>query len=394
MLKSDLDELDVGDHAKSDTGGAGFAETSKLKGFSPGWFGAVMGTAIVAIAASQNPGGVTALASADRTLSQVMAIAATAIAVPLLVGYIARFAKHAGASLADLNDPTVGALYGTIPGGILVLAATASAVGPTWFSAETVRDLVVSLVWLGAPLAFVGSVVFAYTLFVGPYLRQDKVNGSWFIPPVVTIVMPLVLVPLVHGSSPATARGLMLIAYAFWGMGFMLYLLILGMLHTRLVLHPLPHAALAPSLWIGLGPIGVGALALIKMSAAASAVFGPSASAIAATSQVAAAALWGFGVWWLAIAATLLVRYLRAGRLPFGIGWWGFTFPIGAYTVATLALGSAWHMRTLDWAAGVLFVTLIGFWVVVAARTAWALSTGEAWRVATPALGDEPGSPD
>ena len=198
----------------------------------------------------------------------------------------------------------------------------------------------------------------------------------------VNIVVPLVLVSLVPESSPATARTLLLASYGFFGMGFVLYLLIVTMLHHRLVLHPLPHAGLAPSLWIGLGPIGVGALALVKMAAAGTAVFGPAAPGIALVSKLAATALWGFGVWWLAAAALLLAHYLRSGPLPYGVGWWGFTFPLGAYTVATLAISKAWDLSWLGWAGAGLFVLLGLFWLVVVARTAWALRTGEAWRPA------------
>jgi len=224
------------------------------------------------------------------------------------------------------------------------------------------------------------SVVFAHLLFVRSELVPETVNGGWFIPPVVNILVPLVLVPLVPGSSPATARALLFASYAFWGMGFVLYLLIVTMLHHRLVFHPLPHAGLAPSLWIGLGPIGVGALALVKMAAAGTAVFGSIAPTVALASKLAATVLWGFGVWWLAAAALLLVHYLRSGPLPYGIGWWGFTFPLGAYTVATLTLARVWSLRGLDWAGAGLFVLLGAFWLVVAGRTLWALRTDEAWR--------------
>jgi C4-dicarboxylate transporter/malic acid transport protein len=341
-----------------------------------------MGTAIVGVAASMNPGGAASLASSARTFSQTMVVIAVVLAVVLVVGYLGRFVLHTDAALADLGDPVAGALYGTLPGGILVLAVAAGAIGPTWFSAPTVRDLVVGLAWVGVSLAFVLSVVFAHLLFVRSELVPETVNGGWFIPPVVNIVVPLVLVSLVPESSPATARALLLASYGFFGMGFVLYLLIVTMLHHRLVLHPLPHAGLVPSLWIGLGPIGVGALALVKMAAAGTAVFGPAAPAIALASKLAATALWGFGVWWLAAAALLLVHYLRSGPLPYGVGWWGFTFPLGAYTVATLVISKAWDLSWLGWAGAGLFVLLCLFWLVVAARTAWALRTGEAWRPA------------
>jgi len=202
-----------------------------------------------------------------------------------------------------------------------VFAAAAAAVGLTLLSASTIRGLVVGLAWVGVPLAFAMSIVFARLLFVRSELVPETVNGGWFIPPVVNIVVPLVLVSLVPGSSPTTARALLLASYAFWGMGFMLYLLVVTMLHQRLVLHPLPPAGLAPSLWIGLGPIGVGALALVKMAAAGTTVFGHLGPAVTLASKLAATALWGFGVWWLVAAALLLVHYLRSGPLPYGIGW-------------------------------------------------------------------------
>ena len=348
-----------------------------LRGFHPGWFGAVMGTAIVGVAASLNPGHVAALASSARVVGQVMTIAAVVLAVVLAVLYAARFVGYGRASLDDARAPSVGALYGTIPGGVLVLAATAAAVGPTWFSPSSVRDIVAVLDWVGVPLAFAASLAFAHLLFVRSSLVAEIVNGSWFIPPVVNIVVPLVLLPLIPAASPATARLLLFLAYGFWGMGFLLYLLIVTMLYQRLVLHPLPHAGLAPSFWIGLGPIGVGALALVKMAGAGTVLFGPLSPTIAAASNIAATILWGFGAWWIIAAALLLVHYLRRGPLPYGIGWWGFTFPLGAFTVSTLALAATWNLSALQWTGAGLFLVLVVFWLVVVGRTLAALARGE-----------------
>ena len=341
-----------------------------------------MGTGIVAVAASLNPGRVPSLAAPARTLSQTMAIGAGLLAIALGLPYLGRLVRHPDAVIADLRDPLTGALYSTLPGGILVLAATAAAVGPTWWSAITVRDIVTGLAWVGVPLAFALSIVFSYLLFLRPELGVETVNGGWFIPPVVNIVVPLVLAPLVPGSSPAIARALLLACYGFWGMGFILYLLMATMLYHRLVLQPLPNAGLAPSLWIGLGPIGVGALALVKTAASGTAILGPQASTVALASKLAATALWGFGVWWLFVALILLVHYLRTGPLPYGIGWWAFTFPFGAYTVATITLARAWRLSALEWAGSGLFIILGLFWLIVAGRTAWAVRTGEAWRPA------------
>ena len=341
--------------------------------FHPGWFGAVMGTAIVAVTAYLNPGHVSRLASTSRVVGQTMAIVAIALAIVLLIPYIARMILHPHAAWADLRNPAVGALYGTLPGGILVIAATYAAIGPSWYSVSSVRDVVAILDWVGIPLAFLTSVIFAYLLFERSEIVPESVNGGWFIPPVVNIIVPLVLAPLVPGVSATSARTLMLMAYGFWGMGFVLYVLVLSMLYQRLTLHPLPHAGLAPSLWIGLGPVGVGALALLKMSAVGAVLFGSVAPSVGLVSEIAATMLWGFGAWWLIAAALLLVHYLRSGPLPYGIGWWGFTFPLGAFTAATLTLASAWQLGSLQWIGAGLFVLLCVFWLIVAGRTIWSL---------------------
>ena len=49
-------------------------------------------------------------------------------------------------------------------------------------------------------------------------------------------------------------------------MGILLFVLVASLLYDRMVFHPLPAAPLAPSFWIGLGPIGVGSLALLGLA--------------------------------------------------------------------------------------------------------------------------------
>jgi tellurite resistance protein TehA-like permease len=75
-----------------------------------------------------------------------------------------------------------------------------------------------------------------------------------------------------------------------------------------------------------------------------------------------------------------LSRYLRRGRLASGVGLWAFTFPLGAYTVATLQLARSWPNGTIEWLGAALFLLLAGFWVAVATRTLLAIRSGEAWQ--------------
>ena len=81
------------------------------------------------------------------------------------------------------------------------------------------------------------------------------------------------------------------------------------------------------------------------------------------------AILWGYGLWWLLLAVLTTARYLREG-LPFNVGWWGFTSPLGVYSVATLALALQTHLTFLLATGGALVVCLTVLRTIIAARTA------------------------
>ena len=355
-----------------------FATVGRLRDLHPGWLASVMGTAILAVATYLNPGNLDVLRGLAHGLGAGLAVLAYALGVVLVGAYAVRWTRHTDAALADLRHPVLGAMHATLPGALLVLAVMTSIVGPELLPAGAVTVLVAVLAAAGSVLALVLSVAFATAQFTGTP-PATAVNGGWFIPPVVTIIIAMALAPLVTHASAGGARLLLALGYAAYGMGFLLFLLVLGQLYDRLVLHPLPPAPLAPTLWIGLGPVGVAVLAPLALARAGQDLFGAAAPIVALFSQLAGTAVWGFGLWWLALALTLLVRYLRTGPLPFHLGWWAFTFPLGAFAVATLTLARAWQTSALEGVGVVLYLMLVGFWVVVAARTIAATRAGRIW---------------
>ena len=148
---------------------------------------------------------------------------------------------------------------------------------------------------------------------------------------------------------------------------------ILVILALRLIVHKLPHRDMAASSFLALGPIGTGALGLLLLGADAPHAFagaglagiGPVAAGIGV---IGGAMLWGYGLWWLALAVLMTLRYLREG-MPFNLGWCGFTFPLGVYAVSTLALARATHLEFLFAIGGLLVACLAALWAIVAGRT-------------------------
>ncbi|MDA8360180.1 MAG: hypothetical protein M0Z95_28650 [Actinomycetota bacterium] len=379
MGSSADDDLKVPTQTPSVAAGGTASGGTWLRDFHPGWFGAVMGTAVIGVIASGNPGHFHGLATTMKDLSIGATALAAALGVLIAVPYLARWVIYPRAAWADMRDPTVGPLHGTFPGGILVLGVAISTVGPKVLPVHSVPTVVEVFAAIGVPLALGISLVFAYLLFTLELPDTRVVNGGWFIPPVVTIIVPVVLVPLVSQVGPSGARLLLFTGYAFWGVGFLLFLLVMGLLHDRLVTQALPPAAMAPSLWIVLGPLGVGAAALLDLAHVAPAVLGAKAAVIGTLSLVAASTLWGFGAWSLLVALVLLGRYLRRGGVPYGVGWWAFTFPLGALTLATSSLANAWKLPIVSDIALGLLVGLVVLWLIVTAGTAGSVATGHAW---------------
>lgn len=349
----------------------------RVRTLHPGWFASVMGTAVLAVASAGNPGGTSELEPFWDVVAAGLLVVATGLAIVLLAMYSARWLFYRESALADLRDPVLGALIGTVPGGLLVLSAASIAAGPLIVSDGFARGVATALLAVGAPLAIVVGVVWAEEVVDNAPIDLAKVTGTWFIPPVIAVLVPLAGAPLVV-DWPGTATWLWL-GYAFAGAGLLLFVLIAGLVIARLALNGVPPAPLAPAVWIALGPPGAGGVALVRLSDAAEAS-GISTEALVVATVALATGMLGFAFWWLAFAAMVLRRQLVRGRIPYSPAWWAWTFPLGAMSSLTLVLGAQWGSTVVEVVGVVLLVGTLAVWTMVAVRTLRAMRTGEAWR--------------
>jgi tellurite resistance protein TehA-like permease len=91
---------------------------------------------------------------------------------------------------------------------------------------------------------------------------------------------------------------------------------------------------------------------------------------------IGAILLWGYGLWWGVMATAITLRYLREG-LPFNLGWWGYTFPIGVYAATTLKLSTILPIPAIAAFGGLLVAVLAALWLIVGARTVLGAWRGE-----------------
>jgi tellurite resistance protein TehA-like permease len=95
---------------------------------------------------------------------------------------------------------------------------------------------------------------------------------------------------------------------------------------------------------------------------------GAYANAIEGVGLIGGVLVWGYGVWWFAMAVLVTWKYLREG-LPFNMGCWGYTFPLGVYTLATLRLHTVLPIGAFSIFGGALVLSLATLWVIVGAHT-------------------------
>ena len=165
----------------------------------------------------------------------------------------------------------------------------------------------------------------------------DAAFGGWLmpvVPPLVSATTGALLVPHLPAGQPRVA--LLLGCYAMFGLGVVAVLLVLAMIYSRLVHHDAPTGAMVPTVWIGLGALGQ-----VVTGTGCAGHSGTERTARRRTRRArrswrcwAGWRVWGFAMLWLALAAALTVREVRAG-LPFAPTWWSFIFPLGAFVTAT-----------------------------------------------------------
>jgi C4-dicarboxylate transporter/malic acid transport protein len=365
--------------------------TTAIGRVEPNWFTVGMGTGITAVAAYTLAGAPAWL----RHIGVALWLANSAVVAVLSALFVLRLALERGALRRILRDPVQSMFLGAIPMALATIVNGTVDMGRPLLG--PVALVLAERLWLiDVVLALASAVVVPYVMFVVHDHRLERMTGIWlmpFVPPEVAAASGGLFLP--HVADRALAQALVTASLVLWAVSVPIAFLLLGVLLLRLAVHSLPPRELAVSTWITLGTLGTGMLGLIGLGGAMPLLFGPLGRAMDGASILAATALWGFGLWWLTMSLLLTLHQLRRG-LPFNLGWWGLTFPLGVFAAGTnllaVRLGVAW----IGVMATILFALLAAFWALVATRTAvglgraaWAAARrppGAAWPLADAAI--------
>lgn len=340
-----------------------------VRNFTPNWFTVTMGTGVLALALEQFPLPLPGLHSAGLALW----LFTIALFLLFTLLYATRWICFSREARGIFRHPVASMFFGAIPMGLATLLNGFLVFGlPLW--GETALSIAHGLWWLDVALALACGILIPFVMFTRQDHSMEKMTAVWLLPIVAAGVAAASGGLLAPHLPTEQAFATLIAGYVLWAFSVPLAMSILVILLLRLALHKLPQRDMAASGWLSLGPIGTGALGLLLLGREAPRIFAeaglPGLGEIAqGFGVIGALLLWGYGSWWLLLALLKTAHYLKAG-IPFNMGWWGFTFPLGVYALATLALGRVTNLTFFTVAGGLLVLCLAGFWSVVATRTA------------------------
>ncbi|AZC52407.1 MULTISPECIES: TDT family transporter [Pseudomonas] len=348
-----------------------------IRQFTPNWFAATMGTGVLALALAQLPLQIPGL----HLLAEGLWLFTIVLFVVFSAAYAARWVMFFDEARRIFGHSTVSMFFGTIPMGLATIINGFLLFGvPRW--GEGVVQLAELLWWLDVALSLACGVLIPYMMFTRQEHRIDQMTAVWLLPVVAAEVAAASGGLLAPHLVDAHSQLVMLVtSYVLWAFSLPVAFSILTILLLRMALHKLPHESMAASSWLALGPIGTGALGMLLLGADAPAIF--AANGMAGVGEiaeglglVAGITLWGFGLWWMLTALLITLRYLRDG-IPFNLGWWGFTFPLGVYALTTLKLASTLNLTFFAMFGSLLVLALALMWLLVGKRTLQGAYRGE-----------------
>lgn len=199
-------------------------------------------------------------------------------------------------------------------------------------------------------------------------------TAAWLLPTVATIVAAASGGVVASVQSSEHALITIITSYILWGCGVPLAMFTMVIYFQRLTIHKLPPREVIVSVFLPLGPLGQGAFGIMQLGKEMLRIspdvdFIPDAVMAGrifyANGVLIALVMWGFGLVWLFFAVASITR----NRFPFNLGWWGFTFPLGVFSVATTTFAKEIPSEFFKILGTILSLMVTLLWIIVSVET-------------------------
>ncbi len=358
-----------------------------IKQFTANWFTMNMGTGILSLMLAAFPYPVPGIQIVAETLWVINIV----FFIIFSILFTSRFVFYFNSAKKLLSHPVQSMFLGAIPMGLVTIIN-----GFLIFDAPKGVNIALGLWWFDAFISVAIGLLVPFYMFTNQRHSIEDMTAIWLLPIVPAEVAAASAGFLAQHVAPAMARHIVVLGYALWAFSVPLAFGVLVILFLRLAWHKLPHRDMAVSTWLTLGPIGTGSMGLLLLGGDAQRAFAGTklyvyAKEAYAFGPIGGLVIWGFGFWWLVMAILLTFRYMKED-LPFNMGWWGFTFPLGVYTAATIILYRITDFELFRVAGAVFVAMLAMFWTVVTTKTLHGMWHGYLFKA--PCLSTETGLPE
>ncbi|MBN8553496.1 MAG: tellurite resistance/C4-dicarboxylate transporter family protein [Caulobacterales bacterium] len=338
----------------------------KVRDLSPAYFGLVMATGIVALAAFMMGHRLVAISMFYLNIVQYVVLSAL---------YFLRLWRFPKRFFGDMFTHAVGPGYFTVVAGTGILASEFLilvenvAVGAAFWG-------VAVLLWL----------CLTYAIFTALTIKRDKptldkgINGAWLLAVVATQAISVSSALLADRIGQPYRLEINLLALSMWLLGGMLYIWLMSLIFYRYAFFRFSPDDLAPPYWINMGAMAISTLAgsLLILNAPQA----PFLTSLLPFLKGFTLFYWATGTWW--IPMLLLLGIWRHGFERFPIRYdplyWGAVFPLGMYAACTWQMSYAMEF---DFLAGLprifLYVAFVAWTVTFIGmlRTLFRMSCAE-----------------
>ena len=292
-----------------------------LAGLQPAYFGLVMATGIVSVAAH--------LLGMPRVAWPLFGLNLAFYAV-LWSLTLLRAQRYPRRFFGDMVDHLRGPGFFTTVAGTSVLGSQ--------FVVLAANHRAGIVLWGIALLLWVG---LTYTVFAGLTIKERKptlaegISGSWLLAVVATQSIAVLSALLAPQLGQPGRLELNFLALSMWLWGGMLYIWMMSLIFYRYTFFTLAPSDLSPPYWINMGAMAISTLAgslLILNSKDA-----PFLLSLLPFLKGFTVFYWATGTWWIPMLVVLgLWRHVhRRFPLKYDPLYWGAVFPLGMYAACT-----------------------------------------------------------
>lgn len=321
-----------------------------LAGLAPAYFGLVMATGIVSIAAHLQ--GWLQLSSTLFYLNNVMYVVLWLLTLGRLMWFPRRFFN-------DLIDHLRGPGFFTLVAGTGVLGAQY-----VLLQADYRIGL---LLWIVALVLWLGLTYAIFTAFTVKEVKPtlDKgINGAWLLAVVATQSVAVLGAMLAAHIAQPYRLEMNFLALSMWLWGGMLYIWMMSLIFYRYTFFRFAPGDLAPPYWINMGAMAISTLAgsLLIINAPDA----PFLLSLLPFLKGFTVFYWATGTWWIPMLVVLSIWRHVYRRFPVRYDplYWGAVFPLGMYATCTQQMLRAMEFDLLEFLPQFFLIVTLCAWSI------------------------------